>query len=136
MSLEKPSLWCRLYSKCSTLQQLLQDATFYRERRKTKSREAKYSSHLRGWQKICIMHRHHETVSCTEYSGPQRCQCILYSVVFTPSPPSHHGSVWLLPIISLLLTTVILSRRFRAGMPVHMIGEVSWDSKRRRVWAS
>ncbi len=27
----------------------------------------------------------------------QRGQCILVSVVFTLSPPSHNGSVWLLP---------------------------------------
>jgi hypothetical protein len=34
---------------------------------------------------------------------------ILFSVVFTPSPPSHghHGSVWLLYVISLLLTNTV-----------------------------
>jgi hypothetical protein len=37
----------------------------------------------------------------------QWAQCILFSVVFTPSPPSHHGSVWLLPVISLLLTNTV-----------------------------
>ncbi len=32
-------------------------------------------------------------------------QAILFSVVFTPPPsPSHYNSVWLLPVISLLLT--------------------------------
>ncbi len=32
---------------------------------------------------------------------------VLFSVVFTLSPPSHHGSVWLLPAISLLLTNTV-----------------------------
>ncbi len=49
----------------------------------------------------------------------QRRQCILFSVVFTHSPPSHLGSVWVLPVISLLL-----------------MGGVSWDPKRRRSWFS
>ncbi len=31
---------------------------------------------------------------------PTRGQCILFSVVFTPSPPSHHSSVWVLPVFS------------------------------------
>jgi hypothetical protein len=34
----------------------------------------------------------------------QRGQCILFSVVFAPSLHSLHGSVWVLPVISLLLT--------------------------------
>ncbi len=60
-------------------------------------------------------------------------QYILFSVVFTHSAPSHHhGSVWLLPVISLLLTNTIDG----AGMPVHMIGEVSWEPKKRQAWAS
>jgi hypothetical protein len=42
-------------------------------------------------------------------------------VVFTPSPPSHHESVWLLPVISLLLTNCIAG----TGLPNLMIGEVS-----------
>ncbi len=37
----------------------------------------------------------------------QRGQCILISVVLTPSPPSHLGSLWLLPVISLLLTNTV-----------------------------
>ncbi len=37
----------------------------------------------------------------------QRGQFILFSVVFTPSPPGHHGSVWLLPVISLLLANTV-----------------------------
>ncbi len=32
----------------------------------------------------------------------------LFYVVFTPSPPSHHGSVWVLPVISLFLTSTVL----------------------------
>jgi hypothetical protein len=35
---------------------------------------------------------------------------LLY-VVFTPSPPSHHSSVWVLPIISLLLTNTLSPMR-------------------------
>ncbi len=40
----------------------------------------------------------------------QRSQCILFSVVFTPPSHSHHGSVWLLPVISLLTNTVSVVR--------------------------
>jgi hypothetical protein len=32
-------------------------------------------------------------------------QCILIYVIFTPFPSSHQGSVWVLPVISLLLTS-------------------------------
>jgi hypothetical protein len=31
----------------------------------------------------------------------------MYSVVFAPSPPSHYGSVWVLPVISLLFTNTV-----------------------------
>jgi hypothetical protein len=69
----------------------------------------------------------------------QRGQCILvFFVVFTPSPSSHHGSVWVLPVISLLLG-LDLHCFAVAGLPIpnHMMGgEVSWDPKRRRSWAS
>ncbi len=40
-------------------------------------------------------------------------QCILFSVVFTPYPPQpppligNHGSVWVLPVISLLLSNTV-----------------------------
>jgi hypothetical protein len=34
-------------------------------------------------------------------------QFILFSVVFTSPPPSHHGNVWLLPVISLVLTNTV-----------------------------
>ncbi len=37
----------------------------------------------------------------------QRGQCILFSVVFTPPPSSHHGTFWVLPVISLLLTNSV-----------------------------
>jgi hypothetical protein len=62
-------------------------------------------------------------------------QCILFTVVFTPFPPcSHHGSVWLLPVISLLLTNTVFPVR---ALPIYMIGEVSWEPKWRRArWAS
>ncbi len=54
------------------------------------------------------------------YIHTLRGQCILFSVVFTLSPPSHHvGSVWFLPVISLLLrvpNTVSPGR----GLPIHM----------------
>ncbi len=32
----------------------------------------------------------------TEHACSQRGQCILFSVVFSHSPHSHHGSVWVL----------------------------------------
>jgi hypothetical protein len=48
-----------------------------------------------------------------------RGQCILFSVVFTPSPPSHHGSVWVLPVIFLLVNKHSIDG---AGLPVLMIG--------------
>jgi hypothetical protein len=41
----------------------------------------------------------------------QRGQYILFSVVFTPPPLSHHGSIWLLPVISLLLTNTVFPVR-------------------------
>ncbi len=41
------------------------------------------------------------------FSRSQRGQFILFSVVFSPHPRSHHGSVWLLPVISLLLTNTV-----------------------------
>ncbi len=56
----------------------------------------------------------------------QGADVILFSVVFTPSPPSHFGRVWVLPAISL----------HRAGFLNHMMGKVSWDPKGRRSWAS
>ncbi len=39
--------------------------------------------------------------------GEPKGQCILFSVVFTPSPPSHHGIVWVPSVISLLLTNIV-----------------------------
>jgi hypothetical protein len=33
----------------------------------------------------------------------KRSDLQLFAVGFTPPPPSHHGSVWLLPVISLVL---------------------------------
>jgi hypothetical protein len=47
--------------------------------------------------------------------------------------------ILLLPVISLLLTTVVatLYRGIAdAGMSIHMIGEVSWEPKRRRINSS
>ncbi len=38
---------------------------------------------------------------------PQPGQRILFSVVFTPFTPSHHSSVWVPPVISLLLTNTV-----------------------------
>ncbi len=39
--------------------------------------------------------------------SPQWGQHILFSVVFTPPPSSHHGSVWLVPVISLPTTNTV-----------------------------
>jgi hypothetical protein len=41
-------------------------------------------------------------------------QCILFSVVFTPPPPCHHGSVWLLPTCH--LSTLLLTLYRRCGL--------------------
>jgi hypothetical protein len=51
----------------------------------------------------------------------------LFSVAFTPPPPSHHGNVWLLPVISLLLTNTV------SPVQAHLSydGEVSWDKKKK-----
>jgi hypothetical protein len=56
---------------------------------------------------------------------------ILFSVVFTHSFPSHYGSVLVLPVISLHFNCIA-----GAGKPYYMMGEVSWDPKRRRPWPS
>jgi hypothetical protein len=56
-------------------------------------------------------------------------QCVLFSVVFTPSP----HSVWVLPVISLLVLAKIVSPvRACPGMdlPNNMMGEVAWDPKK------
>ena len=48
------------------------------------------------------------TLRGTEHmSSCQRGQRVLFSVVFTPPHPSHHGSVWVLPVISLLLANTV-----------------------------
>ncbi len=54
--------------------------------------------------------------------GPT-CQCFLFSVVFIPSSPGHHVSVWVLPVISLLLTNNVL--------PVRACLIISWERFRR-----
>jgi hypothetical protein len=50
--------------------------------------------------------------------------------LFHSSPLSHHSSVSALPVISLLLANVCIAG---AGLPIHIIGEVSWETKRRRA---
>ncbi len=53
-----------------------------------------------------------------------------------PSPVSAlqvSGTVWVLPVISLLSTTHCIAG---AGLPNRMMGEVAWDLKGRRSWAS
>ncbi len=63
----------------------------------------------------------------------QRGHCILFSVVFTPPPTSHYGSVWLLYLSSLYSKI----KPYRgAGLLIHMIVEVSWEPQRRRAWDS
>ena len=57
----------------------------------------------------------------------QRAQNILFSVVFTPSSPSHHGSVWVLYLSSLYFNKHCIAG---AGLPNHMMGEVSLDLKK------
>ncbi len=48
-----------------------------------------------------------------------------------PSFPSHYGSILVLPVISLLFNSIA-----GAGKFYYMMGEVSWDPKRRRSWPS
>jgi hypothetical protein len=49
---------------------------------------------------------------CTEElypTGPM--YFVFFSLPYSPHAPSHHGSVWLLPVISLLLTNTVSSVR-------------------------
>ncbi len=59
-------------------------------------------------------------------------QCFLFSVVFTPLPPTPPRQC-LAPTCHLSTLTLYIAN---AGLPIHMIGKVSWDPKRRRAWAS
>jgi hypothetical protein len=43
---------------------------------------------------------------CRQYQAPSP-KCILFSVVFTPSPPSYQGNVYVLPVISLPLSSTV-----------------------------
>jgi hypothetical protein len=61
-------------------------------------------------------------------------QCILFSVVVTPPPPTHHGSTVFGSYLSSLYCN--LHCIAGAGLPIHMIGEVSWEAKTRHAWAS
>ncbi len=52
-----------------------------------------------------------EVIAEGEWEGLTRSQWgqrILFYVVFTPPPPSHHGIAWVLPVISLVSTLVPL----------------------------
>ncbi len=57
---------------------------------------------------------------------------ILYSVVFTPPPPSHHAVFGSYLSYQLLTNTISPVRAYF----IHMFGEVSWEPKRRRATAS
>ncbi len=63
----------------------------------------------------------------------QRGQGILFSVVltpFSPQPPRQCGFyTWHLSTLNWPCIT-------DAGLSIHMMGEVSWDPKRRRSWVS
>jgi hypothetical protein len=48
----------------------------------------------------------------------QQGQCILFSVVSTPSPPTQHCRVWLLLVIPLHCIA-------GADLPIHILGQVS-----------
>jgi hypothetical protein len=66
-------------------------------------------------------------------SSCQRGQRIMFSVVFTPPPPCHHGIVWVIPVISLFLANTV--------SPVQacltFTGDISWEQyKKKRAWAS
>ncbi len=51
-----------------------------------------------------------------------KAQCLLFSVVFTPTPPSHYGSVPLLPIIFSLSATAV--------SPVQSCLSIRWERLR------
>jgi hypothetical protein len=53
----------------------------------------------------------------------QRGLYILFSVVLTPPPPTHHGSTVFGSYLSSLYSN--LHCIAGAGLPIHMIGEVS-----------
>jgi hypothetical protein len=62
-------------------------------------------------------------------AGRLRGQCILFSVVFThPPKPSWQGLA-----ATCHLSTLSYHCIAGAGLPVHMIGEVSWEAQRRRA---
>jgi hypothetical protein len=52
--------------------------------------------------------------------------------LFLPQPP-RQCLASTVPVISLLLTNTAPPC---AGLPIHMMGEASWEPKRRRAWAS
>jgi hypothetical protein len=56
----------------------------------------------------------------------QRDQCTLFSVVFNPS---HYGSVWVLPVFSLLLTNTALHRGCGLAYPYDGRGFVGLKKK-------
>ncbi len=62
----------------------------------------------------------HHTAFCLKKESNSGCHrlrsSILFSVVFTPSPCSHHGSVWFLPVSSLLLTNTLSPVRARLSI--------------------
>jgi hypothetical protein len=73
---------------------------------------------------------HQKFCYCSFYAPNQRGQCILvFPVVFTPSSPSHHGSVCflLLSVISLLLTNHCIAG---AGLPNPKMEKVSCGTQK------
>jgi hypothetical protein len=58
----------------------------------------------------------------------ERGQCILFSVVFTPFFSSHNARFRALSVVFNLNLHCIAG----ASLSIHMMGEVSWDPKRRR----
>ncbi len=60
------------------------------------------------------------TRTYTNNTYKQRGLCILFSVVFNPSPPSQHCSVWVLHVISVLLTNTV--------PPVRACLIIGWES--------
>ncbi len=71
----------------------------------------------------------------TDQRLSSRCPNVRFSITLIFVNLHHKVSlgVWVLPFISLLLTNTV--SLVRASLN-HMMGEVSWDPKRRRSWVS
>ncbi len=79
------------------------------------------------WREVDGRKKYFDELKWCEATGPMY---FFFAVVFTPFPLSP--LLLLLAVISLLLTYYFIAG---AALPIHMIGEVSWEPKwRRSLW--